>query len=320
MNVIKDLESIEFTYSRAITIGSFDGVHIGHQEILKKCKDIAKSYNLRSTVITFEPHPRLVLSKDAELKLLTSFEEKKSYFENLGIDELIVINFTLEFAKLNAEEFIKDLVHNKIGFNWLIIGYDHRFGKERSGDESLLRELGLKYGFHIEKVGPSTVGEDIVSSTKIRKLLLKGDVVRANKMLGRYYSIESSVVRGAGRGKILGFPTANLEPINELKLIPAKGVYAIEAKLNETVFQGVLNIGERPTFGDALEPLLEAHIFDFNENIYGKNVSIYFVERLRDEKKFGDVEELRNQIREDIEKAKKILINKSTSEISGVAL
>jgi len=319
MEIYRNLNLIERNLYRVITIGSFDGVHIGHAKILKKCVEIAKQKQIKSTLITFDPHPRTVLSKDLNLKFLTSFEEKIEIFETLGIKQLIILNFNKEFANLTAEEFIINIAFDKIGFIKLVIGYDHRFGKDRKGDDNLLKELGKKYGFEVEKIESISIENEIVSSTKIRKHLCNGEIVLSNKMLGREYMLEAKVIRGAGRGRIIGYPTANLAPLYKEKLMPANGVYAIRIKINSSVYNGVLNIGIRPTFGDVIEPLLEAHIFELNKDIYDEIVKVYFVERIRDEKKFQDAEELKLQITKDIETAKKIF-NKSASDVSGAAL
>ncbi len=306
MNIFDENSNIEKSKNTVVTIGTFDGIHRGHRKILDELLRISKEENSRNFVITFEPHPRTVVAQKFDIRLLTTLEEKKEIFENYGIENLMVINFTKEFSKLTSEEFIRKFICDKIGARHVVIGYDHKFGRNRDGNESTLRSLGEKFGFDVTQVPPIKENDVVISSTLIRNLLLNGKVEEANSYLGRYYSLSGKVVHGAGRGISLGFPTANLQPNSKRKLIPANGVYAVSVKLENKVYFGVMNIGFRPTFNQTPHAITEVHVLDFNKDIYGENITIEFVKRLRDEKKFGGKEELIKQIKDDIQKTKEI--------------
>ncbi len=306
MNIFDENSNIEKSKNTVVTIGTFDGIHRGHRKILDELLRISKEENSRNFVITFEPHPRTVVAQKFDIRLLTTLEEKKEIFENYGIENLMVINFTKEFSKLTSEEFIRKFICDKIGARHVVIGYDHKFGRNRDGNESTLRSLGEKFGFDVTQVPPIKENDVVISSTLIRNLLLKGKVEEANSYLGRNYSLSGKVVHGAGRGISLGFPTANLQPDSKRKLIPANGVYAVSVKLENKVYFGVMNIGFRPTFNQTPHAITEVHILDFNKDIYGENIKIEFVKRLRDEKKFVGKEELIKQIEDDIQRTKKI--------------
>lgn len=306
MNIFDENSNIEKSKNTVVTIGTFDGIHRGHRKILDELLRISKEENSRNFVITFEPHPRTVVAQKFDIRLLTTLEEKKEIFENYGIENLMVINFTKEFSKLTSEEFIRKFICDKIGARHVVIGYDHKFGRNRDGNESTLRSLGEKFGFDVTQVPPIKENDVVISSTLIRNLLLNGKVEEANSYLGRNYSLSGKVVHGAGRGISLGFPTANLQPNSKRKLIPANGVYAVSVKLENKVYFGVMNIGFRPTFNQTPHAITEVHVLDFNKDIYGENITIEFVKRLRDEKKFGGKEELIKQIKDDIQKTKEI--------------
>ena len=306
MNIFDENSNIEKSKNTVVTIGTFDGIHRGHRKILDELLRISKEENSRNFVITFEPHPRTVVAQKFDIRLLTTLEEKKEIFENCGIENLMVINFTKEFSKLTSEEFIRKFICDKIGARHVVIGYDHKFGRNRDGNESTLRSLGEKFGFDVTQVPPIKENDVVISSTLIRNLLLNGKVEEANSYLGRNYLLSGKVVHGAGRGISLGFPTANLQPNSKRKLIPANGVYAVSVKLENKVYFGVMNIGFRPTFNQTPHAITEVHVLDFNKDIYGENITIGFVKRLRDEKKFGGKEELIKQIKDDIQKTKEI--------------
>jgi len=296
MNFYTDTENIKFDENTVVTIGTFDGVHKGHADILNAVINKANELNGRNFVVTFEPHPRTVVSADYKMQILTTIEEKKELFEKLNIENLLVVKFTKEFSQMKSEQFIKNYIVDKIGAKNLVIGYDHKFGKDRGGDENILRNLGTEYGFEVTTVQAVEEGEDPISSTKIRSALLEGDLGKANNYLGWNYSFEGKIIHGASRGRIIGFPTANVEISNPDKLIPAKGVYIVKCKIDDKYYFGLLNIGFRPTFETIPEIVVEVHLLDFNKNIYGKEMKIELLKRIRDEKKFESKENLVHQI------------------------
>ncbi len=290
-----------------VTIGTFDGVHIGHQSILNKLKEITKRKYGETVVITFEPHPRIVLELDKQnLRFLNSMEEKQELFKKFGIDHLVLLTFTKEFSKMSSEEFIKSILVDKIQISSLVIGYDHHFGKNRSGDFNNLSFLGKKYGFDVEQVAAQEIKGIAVSSTKIRNALFVGNVDKANLFLGYNYSITGRVVGGNKIGKKLGFPTANLSIENENKLIPAHGVYAVYVKYKNKMLKGMLSIGSKPTF-DEYDENVEVHIFDFSETIYNQKITVCFSNRIRDIIRFDDADTLKEQLFKDMKRAKELL-------------
>ncbi|MEZ5199100.1 MAG: bifunctional riboflavin kinase/FAD synthetase [Bacteroidales bacterium] len=290
---IKDFTGGKFS---VVTVGTFDGLHIGHKKIVNTMKEIAAANNGETILVTFDPHPRLVVNTNiANLKFINTNERKFKLLENLGIDHLIIIPFTKEFAKTSSEDFIKEYLIDKLDLKKLIVGYDHHFGKDREGNYDKLNELGRKYGFEVFEVPAQFIGNQAVSSTKIRNSLMNGNIREANAMLGYEYSISGHVVEGNKIGRSIGFPTANIEIDDKYKLISAGGVYACKVEIDGNLFPGMGNIGTRPTIGKH-DFVTEVHIFNFNENIYGKEISVYFIERIRDEKKFKDLEELKNQL------------------------
>ena len=296
INVFRDISEIKREENTAVTMGTFDGLHIGHQHILNVLIEKASRNKCRTFVVTFEPHPRLVLNKRNGIKILTPIEEKIKVFENSGIENLLIINFTEEFSEQSSVEFIENLIIEKLGAKEIVIGYDHKFGKDRGGDESTFRELSKKYNFDLTVVPAKTINDEIVSSTKIRRALLEGDLENVFAYLNRNYSLNGKVVKGAGRGRTLGFPTANVELNDKIKLIPKTGVYVVKCVvLGHEVF-GIMNIGVRPTFENLDESVIEVHLFEFNKEIYDDNIQIELLKRIRDEKRFNSKEELINQI------------------------
>ncbi len=287
-----------------ITIGTFDGVHLGHRKILDEVTRYAKNINGRSLVITFSPHPRFVVNPDMKFELLTTIDEKMEQFEKAGIDLALVINFTKEFSELSYRDFIEKIICDEIGVTHFVIGYDHKFGKNRSGDISKLNEFAEKCQYSVSSVDGVTINGEVISSTKIRNLLYEGNIVKANHFLGYNYSFWGKVVRGSQRGRTLGFPTANIKPEKD-KLIPANGVYAVKVTVKEREFFGLMNIGNRPTFENLNQKIIEVYILDFNENIYSQIIKTEILGRLREEKKFITKEALLNQINEDLQNAKK---------------
>lgn len=304
---LEDFKPLDFA---VVTSGTFDGVHIGHQKILSRVNEIAKNNNGESVLITYWPHPRLVLyPDDTNLKLLNTFEEKAELLREQGIDHLLRIPFTKEFSNLTSEEFIQKVLVETIATKKLVIGYDHRFGNNREGRFEQLKANSSKYGFDVEEIPKQEVDHIGVSSTKIRNALISGEVDLAKELLGNDYSISGRVIKGEKIGRMIGFPTANIEIDSQHKLIPADGAYAATVDVNGALFQGMLNIGFRPTVSGK-KKTIEVHIFDFANDIYGENIRIYFKKRIRDERKFEDIDALKSQLSSDKIEALKILNNK----------
>lgn len=289
-----------------VTSGTFDGVHIGHQKILNTLQDIAAATGGETVLITYWPHPRLVLNPEAHIKLLTTFDEKTRVLEGFGLDHLIKIPFTKEFARTSSLDFIRNILVKGIGTHTLVIGYDHRFGHNREGNFESLKANAANYGFRVEEIPRQDVDNVGVSSTKIRKALWQGDIRTSNAFLGWEYCLNGTVVPGAQRGRQIGFPTANIKINDPLKLIPADGVYAVRVILDNKLYQGMLNIGNRPTV-DGAQHAIEVHILDFEGNLYDHPIRIKMVERIRPEKRFADMNELREQLVKDRQLAQKIL-------------
>ncbi|MEP1094173.1 MAG: bifunctional riboflavin kinase/FAD synthetase [Cyclobacteriaceae bacterium] len=307
MKVINNIKDFEKPDSAVVTIGTFDGVHLGHQEILNRVVADAKSIGGKSILITFWPHPRFILEKDAtDLKLLSTFDEKVELLEFLGLDFLIKIPFTPKFSNLSAEEFTRLILVDSIGTKKLYIGYDHRFGNDREGDIHFLREKGIVFDYEVFEIPRQDIDDIGISSTKIRSALLRGEIQLANSLLGRSYTITGTVVEGQKVGRKIGFPTANLEVREPYKLLPGDGAYAVIARIDGNFFNGMLNIGFKPTV-DGKQRTIEVHLFNFDENIYGRELIIEFVQSLRKEQKFDSLESLKNQLQQDKDKAKNIL-------------
>jgi riboflavin kinase/FMN adenylyltransferase len=306
LKIVRGLESLKNSYSNVVlTIGNYDGVHLGHQKILSDVIKKAREINGTSMVMTFEPHPVKVLSPERDIKLLTTFEEKAKIIGRLGIDVLLCVNFDINFASLKPDEFVKDILVEKLKVKAIIVGSNYTFGRHKKGKIPLLRRRGKKFGFSVKAVRQVKIHGTVVSSSAIRSLLLRGAVHEASLFLGRPYSIEGVVIKGKGRGaKLLNVPTANIE--TPFEVTPKDGVYAVRIELNDNLYDGVANIGKNPTFGNSLTSY-EVHIFDFNDNILDKRLKIYFIDRIRSEKKFPDIKALEEQIRKDITKAKEIL-------------
>ena len=281
-----------------LTIGTFDGVHIGHQKILSRVIEEAKSRRLSSLLLTFFPHPRRVLQKDSTLRWLTTLEEKKQILDQNGLDFLVVQPFTEEFSRLDPEEYIREVLVRALKVQKIIIGYDHRFGRNRKADIQDLKLFGQQSGFEVEEIPAQDIEEVAVSSTKIRRALDEGDIETANKYLGYPYLLSGTVVKGKGIGKTLGFPTANIQLQEKDKLIPGKGVYVIQFSFDDLTGYGMMNIGTNPTLlEDSLK--IEIHLFDFEDDLYGKSLQIGLLHRLRDEQKFRSLDDLQKQLQKD---------------------
>lgn len=309
MELVENIDKIEKPYKNAvITIGNFDGVHIGHQALFHEVIEKADTIGGTSIVMTFDPHPVRVLKQNGHLPLITLNEQKIELIENSGIDVLICIQFNKAFAAISAKEFIEDLLLKCIGMKAIVVGKDYTFGRNREGNLELLQTYADNLGFEViiaDWVQTSKGLPNRISSTRTRELVMAGEVAGAKKLLGRYYQIRGVVTTGRNRGgRLLGFPTANITLHDEL--CPKNGVYAVTVDCMEKKYQGVANIGYSPTFDDGVFSI-EVHILDFNENIYGQKIRVNFVQRIRDEIKFSEITELSDAIRKDIEKARKIL-------------
>jgi riboflavin kinase / FMN adenylyltransferase len=303
-NCIKDFQPVENT---VVTIGTFDGVHLGHQAIFNKMKEDARKINGHTVVITFYPHPRIVLGLDSEkLRFINTQEKKINRIEEAGIDFLIIVQFNKEFASLSSEEFIANFVVEKVKPVKIVTGYDHHFGKNRRGGYELLSEMGRVHGFSVDKVEAQYINDTKVSSTHIRKLLEAGKVKEANTFLGYEYAITGKVVKGHSLGRDMGFPTANIEVSDEYKLIAAVGVYACRVEYMGKKYKGMSNIGYRPTINEG-DLTIEVNIFDFDQQIYDEEITISFVDRMRDEQRFKNKNALIAQLQKDREHALQIL-------------
>jgi riboflavin kinase/FMN adenylyltransferase len=306
MKVFRQISQFTSPCHPVVTVGVFDGVHKGHLEIVRKLSAVATEKKCESVIVTFEPHPRLVLPHHAELRLLHTLEEKLGRFEIAGVDSVLVIPFDREFAKISPHDFIKNVLVDQIQLSHVITGYDHFFGQNRQGDFDMLSEMGKQYNFSVDELQMVTVGNINVSSSSVRRTLLDGDVSLASNMLGYVYAITGEVVVGNKIGRNIGFPTANLKPGNPHKLIPGQGVYASLVNINGLIYKGMTNIGYRPTI-DSDRLTIEVNIFDFDQDIYGTEITLSFVERIRNEKRFGSLGGLQLQLAEDKIVSTKIL-------------
>ncbi len=295
-------------FHTAVTIGTFDGVHLGHHKILERLINNAKNDGLKSTVLTFFPHPRMVLQKDTDIKLLNTLEEKVQILESMGLDYLIIHPFTKEFSRLSAIEFVRDILVNNLKTKKIIIGYDHRFGRNRNANIQDLITFGSTLDFEVEEIPAQEIDDVSVSSTKIRNALLGGDVATANSYLNYAYMLTGTIKKGKGLGKQFGFPTANLHIAEAYKLIPKNGVYVVKSNINGKTYFGMMNIGYNPTVSGT-EKSIEVNFFEFEGDLYDKKVQVGILHRIRDEHKFDSVEELREQLKRD-KKQSLVLISK----------
>ena len=284
--------------STIITIGTFDGVHLGHQKILKKLNIEAENNGLESSVLTFFPHPRTVLNPNSSLKLINTIEERISLFKKSKIDNLIVHPFTKEFSELDSEDYVKNILVDQLKAKIVLIGYDHKFGKNRTADINNLKEYGKKYNFEVIEIKAEEINDIAISSTKIRNSIEEGNIQLSNSYLGYEFSFFGKVIKGNSIGKTLGFPTANIKIGTELKLIPKNGVYWISTIINQKIIFGMMNIGIKPTTNENTKSI-EVNLFDFNQDLYEKNITIYIKQFLREEIKFDSLNELKLQIEKD---------------------
>lgn len=319
MNIYRNISEVPYDANTVITVGTFDGVHLGHKAIINSLNQLAKEKNARSFIVTLDPHPRIVLAKEdgkkVDIKLLNNLQDRLELFEQYGIDNVLVIEFTKEFAKTSSVDFIENLIHKHIGFSHFLIGYDHSFGKDREGDINLLNQIKDRLNFEVEQVEPFLIDDITISSTKIRKSITENDIQFANSMLGYNYSIGGVVIEGDKRGRTIGFPTANIEinkQYKEYRQIPGNGVYTVKIDFLDdnskpNSYFGMANIGFRPTFQNDQRLSIEVNIFDFNQNIYGKEVKVHFLHFLRPEQKFNGIEAIINQLNIDKENSLEFL-------------
>ncbi len=309
-----NLDSLQTIKNPILTIGTFDGVHLGHQKIIKKLNEVAEIKKGESVLFTFFPHPRHVLNKqilgENELKMLQTQEEKIEKLERMGLNHLIIYPFTTDFSNTKAEDFIKEFLVEKLNVNTIVVGYDHQFGKNREGSLEHLIRLSKIYPFKVIEIPAHEIDEVNVSSTKIRKALEIGEIDTANSYLNEAFEISGKVIKGKQLGRTIGFPTANIEIIDPHKLIPAYGVYAVKVKLEDkTIHNGMMNIGINPTVTDEKKIHCEVAILDFSADIYDTKISVYLLKRIRDEKKFNGLEELKTQIKQDEKEIRSLFVH-----------
>jgi len=307
MQIFYDLDKIERDEKTVITLGTFDGIHLGHKKILEKFVEKANGINGRNLLVTFSPHPRSVLVKDKKVRLLSTLNEKIPILESLGVLNLLIINFTEVFSQKTSYQFVKEYFVDKIGVNEIVIGYDHHFGKGRDGNFEALSKMGNEFNFNVSMVESVSVDKITVSSSKIRDALSEGNISLANKLLGRRYSFSGVVVEGDKRGRELGFPTANIEDFGDDKFLPVIGIYLVDIIVEDKNYYGLMSIGRRPTFYESGDVTTEVFIMNFSKDIYGLKVTVNIIERIRDEEKFSTVEELIAQIKKDELKGKEII-------------
>jgi len=308
MKIFNNIQSYSPEKESILTIGTFDGVHIGHNKILTKLVEESKKNNLSSLIMTFFPHPRMVLQKSQEIKMIDTIDEKIHLFEKTGVDNLIIQPFDENFSKIRAKEFVEEILVKKLKIKYIIIGYDHRFGKDREASVDDLKKFGLNYMFTVEEIAAQEIHSIAISSTKIRNAILKGEIKKCNEYLGRNFMLTGEVVYGDGLGKKINFPTANIKIPETYKIIPKNGVYLVKAIINSEIYFGMMNIGVRPTIGGKNKSL-EIHFFNFKDNIYNKTISVEIICKIRDEEEFSSIDELKIQLKKDEQFCLK-LINK----------
>ena len=297
MRVFKGLDNLPPFKNPVLTIGTFDGVHLGHAKIIERLRKKAIEVDGESIIITFDPHPRFVVAPNSTpIELLSTSQEKIKALQALHVDNVVIVPFTKAFSDISAEAYIRDFIVSNFHPHTIIIGYDHHFGKNRQGNYELLESVKATYGFQLEEIPVQEIEHIAVSSTKIRAALHIGDIKKANELAGKYYTLEGVVIHGEKRGRLIGFPTANVHVGDAHKLIPANGVYAVKAYLKETVYKAMLNIGVRPTISSSNHRSIEVNIIDFDQDIYDETLRIEFVDKLRDEIKFNGIDELIAQL------------------------
>lgn len=297
MRVFRGLDNLPPFKNPVLTIGTFDGVHLGHAKIIERLRKKAIEVDGESIIITFDPHPRFVVAPNSTpIELLSTSQEKIKALQALHVDNVVIVPFTKAFSDISAEAYIRDFIVSNFHPHTIIIGYDHHFGKNRQGNYQLLESVKATYGFQLEEIPVQEIEHIAVSSTKIRAALHIGDIKKANELAGKYYTLEGVVIHGEKRGRLIGFPTANVHVGDAHKLIPANGVYAVKAYLKETAYKAMLNIGVRPTVSSSNHRSIEVNIIDFDQDIYDETLRIEFVDKLRDERKFNSIDELIAQL------------------------
>jgi riboflavin kinase/FMN adenylyltransferase len=308
MQIHTDITAFHGVKRPVLTTGTFDGVHLGHQVILDRLRTVARREEGESVLFTFHPHPRMVLfPNDNDLRLLTTVEEKQHLLEKAGLDHLLVVPFSREFSRMLASDYVRDVLVGRLGVHAVVIGYDHRFGRNREGDIGLLRQLGRSSGFRVEEIPAQVIDHVKVSSTKIREALLAGHVAKANTLLGYTYMLNGVVVKGRQLGRTIGWPTANIGAIDPNKLVPGNGVYAITATTLQGDFKGMMSIGVRPTVEEHGARTVEAHLFGLDQDIYGKPITVRLHGRLRDELRFDSMDAMKEAIHKDKRDALRVL-------------
>ncbi len=307
MRIFRNLTELPTFQQAVITIGTFDGVHLGHAKLLTRIKDLAKSIQGESILVTFHPHPRSIIGGGKSVEILSILDEKMVLLEKLGIDHVVVVPFSRDFSQQSPATYITDFLVKNFNPAIIVIGYDHKFGKDRAGDIHLLHQMSDTYGFKVEEVSKQQVEDIGISSTKIRNALKAGEVETAATLLGYPYAMKGLVVKGRQLGRTIGYPTANLVVEDQTKLIPGNGVYAVKVVVREQLYSGMLNIGVRPTVDDTLQQTVEVNIFEFDQNIYGESITIQFLHFIRSEQKFSGVEALKKQLQKDKDKALHLL-------------
>lgn len=299
MRVFRNLDKLPAFNNSVITIGTFDGVHIGHQKLIAKIKSLSKQIGGESIIITFHPHPRIVINpQDKSLRLLNTLEEKIALLEKYGVDNVVVVPFSRDFSEQTAESYISSFLVRNFQPKYIVIGYNHHFGVNRSGDYTLLEKMKEQYGYEMVEINKETLEEIDVSSSQIRNSLLHGDIKLANELLGHNYTVSGTVVKGLQNGRRLGYPTANIKVPDENKLIPKLGIYAVKVHHGDKTYAGMLSIGTNPTF-DGTERTIEVNILDFNKDVYGETLTLEFISYLRDEKKFESLDALIEELKND---------------------
>ena len=300
VKVYNSIEDFSPKFKVILTLGTFDGVHIGHQSIISQLNEVSKSIGGESVLLTFYPHPRHVLfPEDNNLFLITSIEERKDLLKQHGLDHLIIHPFSLEFSRMNSVHFVRDILVQKLNINTLVIGYDHHFGRNRKGNFDELISLSKIYDFNLMKIKPKTLDKVKVSSSKIRKLILSGNIKNANNYLGSRFTLKGLVVLGNQLGSDIGYPTANIQLDSDFKIIPPFGVYVVTVMYEDINYVGILNIGNNPTISHLNDPTIEVHILDFSKNLYDEKIRIFFVEKIRNLEKFDSINLLAKAINED---------------------
>jgi riboflavin kinase/FMN adenylyltransferase len=300
MDIIYDSNAFSPKKKTIVTVGTFDGVHLGHQKIIKQLVDEARKKDLAATLLTFDPHPRKVVQPDTPMALIQTIEERAQALKSLGLDYVVIHPFTRAFAQLSAEEYVKELLVDTLNVAHIVVGYNHRFGKNRGADYADLERFGRQYNFEVTQISAKEIDDVSVSSTKIRKALLDGDIATVHRFLGRPFRLIGKVVAGQQKGRTIGFPTANLIPINADKIIPKNGVYAVHVSIDDTKHLGMMNIGTNPTV-NGQSTNIEIHLINWTGDLYHQTISVSLIDRLRDEKKFDSLDDLKKQLEKDKE-------------------